>query len=263
MSDRVLFSVSPDAVGVVALNRPDKLNALDHAMFEGLHEAATKARGAIADGSCRAVLVRAEGRAFSSGLDVSLFASQLGEPPNDSWIDGLQQAFTGLEDLPVPVVAAVQGIAYGGGCQLALAAHLRLATPDAQIALLESRWALVPDLGGLTRLPRIIGMSRATDMAVSARVVDAATALAWGLVDAVVEEEDFPAAAHAYAAGLAQGPTVAIGAVPALLRRSFVTDTAEMLAAERAQQQHCLRSADFAEAATAALEGRPPTFTGR
>lgn len=263
MSDRVTFTVGSDHVGVLTLNRPDKLNAMDHALFQGLHDATAQARAAITAGECRAVLVRAEGRAFSSGLDVSLFGQQAGgDRPTDDWIADLQQAFTGVEDLTVPVVAAIQGAAFGGGCQLALAAHLRLATPDAQLALLEARWALIPDLGGLTRLPRIIGISRATDMAITARTVDAATALAWGLVDAVIEEEDFQAAARAYTARLAAGPTLATGAVPALLRRSFTTDRDEMLAAERAHQQQCLSSADFVEAATAAAQGRAPDFRG-
>ena len=264
MSDRVVFTTDDDGVGTVTLNRPDKLNAMDQGIFDGLHDAAAQARAAIEAGTVRAVLVRGEGRAFSSGLDVSLFGQQAaGDKPADEWIAWLQQAFTGLEDLPVPVVAAVQGVAFGGGCQLALAAHLRVAAPDAQIALLEARWALVPDLGGLTRLPRVVGISRATDMAMTARKVDAETALAWGLVDRVLPQEGFDDAARAFVAELAAGPTTAIGAVPGLLRQSVVSSREEMLAAERAYQQRCLASADFVEAATAAMQGRPPAFTGR
>jgi len=263
MSDRVLFSVADDRVGTVTLNRPDKLNAMDQALFDGLHDAARQARAAIEDRRCRAVLIRGQGRAFSSGLDVSLFGSQLTEAPSDAWIAHLQQAFTAWEELPVPVVAAVHGVAYGAGCQLALAAHLRLAAEDAELALLEARWGIIPDLGGLTRLPRIVGLSRATDMAMTARQVDAATALAWGLVDLVLPQEDFTAETRAYVARLAAGPTIAVGAVPALLRQSLSSDRDAMLAAERAYQQRCLRSADYAEAATAALQGRPPDFAGR
>jgi enoyl-CoA hydratase/carnithine racemase len=264
LSDRVIFTVGDDHVGVISLNRPDKLNALDGALFEGLHDVAAQARTAIEDRSCRAVLVRAEGPHFCSGLDVSLFAGQAGgEYPTDEWIAGLQQAFTGIEDLAVPVVAAVQGVSFGGGLQLALAAHLRLVAEDVQLALLEVNWALVPDLGGLTRLPRLIGLSRATDMAITGRKVDAETASAWGLADQVVPAGDLDEVARAYAARLAAGPTLAIGAVPRLLRQSFTTDRDDMLAAERAFQQHCLRSADFVEAATAAVHRRVPDFTGR
>ncbi len=150
MGDRVTFTIGEDRVGVVSLNRPEKLNAMDIAVFDGLHGATSSAQTAIAEGSVRAVLIKGEGRAFSAGLDVSLFAEQAaGATPDDDWIAYLQQAFTGFEDLAVPVVAAVRGVAYGGGCQLALAAHLRLATPDAQLALLEANWAIIPDLGGV------------------------------------------------------------------------------------------------------------------
>ncbi len=262
MGDRVLLEVGEDRVGVVSLNRPDKLNALDQGTFEALADVAAQVRAAAEEGRVRAVLLTGEGRAFSAGLDVSLFGSQLTQAPSDEWIAGLQQSFTAYEDLPVPVVAGVRGAALGGGLQLALAAHLRVAAPDATFGLLEARWALLPDLGGLTRLPRLVGLGRATDLALSARTIDAPTALAWGLVDAVLDDEDFGAAARGYAARLATGPTVALGQIPHIARESFRVDRAASLAAERAAQQACLASADFREAATAALERRPPSFTG-
>lgn len=264
MSDRVVFSQSDDQVGVVSLNRPDKLNAMDQGLFDGLHDAATQAEAAVADGSVRAVLIRGKGRAFSAGLDVTLFGGQVADgPPEEDWIAHLQAAFTRWEDLAVPVIAAVRGVALGGGCQLALAAHMRLATPDAQLALLEANWAIIPDLGGLTRLPRLIGLSRATDMAMTARRIDAQTALQWGLVDQILPEDDFDDAAHDYVRRLAAGPTRAIGAVPGLLRQAFTTPRDDMLAAERRYQRTCLTSADFIEAATAAMGNRAPDFTGR
>lgn len=264
MDDRVTFAVGDDHVGVVTLNRPDKLNAMDEAVFRGLHDVAAAAAAAIAAGRCRAVLVTGTGRAFSSGLDVALFGQQAaGGAPPDDWIGWLQEAFTGLEDLDVPVVAAVHGVAFGGGCQLALACHLRVAAPDTRLALLESRWALLPDLGALTRLPHLVGPSRAIDMAISGREVDAETALTWGLVDAVLDAGDFAVAARSYAARLAAGPTVALGAVPRLVRHSLTAGRETSLAAARSGQQACLASADFREAVRAASEGRPPRFEGR
>lgn len=263
MTQRVRFEVNDDAVGVVSLDRPEKLNAMDRAMFDGLHRAAAQAADAAAGGTVRSVLIIGDGRAFSAGLDVSLFGEQVGQAPSDEWIAELQQAFTAFEDLPVPTVAALRGVTFGAGCQLALAAHLRIAAPDAQLGLLEARWALVPDLGGTYRLPRLIGLSRAVDLAVSARTIDAATALAWGLVDAVVEGEDFPAQARAYAARLAAGPTAAIGAVPALMRASLTGSREEALAAERIAQARCLASADFNLAVRAATKNEVPDFRGR
>lgn len=265
----VTFEIGNDRVGVVTLRRPDKLNAMTEEVFEGLHSAAAQAAEAAVSGDCRAVLVTGAGRAFSAGLDVSLFAKQAsGEAPDDERIDWLQRAFTAYEDLPVPSVAAVRGVALGAGCQLALACHLRVGAPDASLGLLEARWGLIPDLGATWRLPKIVGLSRATDLAVSGRRVDAPTALGWGLLDAVLPADatdatGFEEAAREYVAALAAGPTLATGVVPALMRDSFALPRQDVLAAERAAQQRCLASEDFREAAVAGLEGRPPIFSGR
>lgn len=267
MSDRVTLEVGDDHVAVVTLNRPDKLNALDQGIFEGLHEVAARVRDEAAAGRCRAVLLRGAGRAFSSGLDVSLFGQQLGalsegRPVEDDWIAWLQQAFTAYEDLPVPTVAAIQGVALGGGCQLALAGHLRIATPDASFGLLEARWGLIPDLGGTYRLPRLVGQSRAIDLCVSGRRIDGETAHAWGLVDALLDPETFEDEARRYVARLAAGPTVALGAVPRLVREGLVATREDALAAERRAQVACLASDDFQEAVQAALGGRAAGFRG-
>jgi enoyl-CoA hydratase/carnithine racemase len=264
----VTFEVGNDRVGAVTIQRPDKLNAMNDEVFDGLHAAAARAAEAAADGTCRAILVSGAGRAFSAGLDVSLFGQQAaGDRPDDERIAYLQQAFTVFEDLPVPTVAAVRGVALGAGCQLALACSLRIGAADASLGLLEARWALIPDLGATWRLPRLVGLGRATDLAVTARRIDAATALSWGLLDAVLPESGdaagFDDAARSYAAALAAGPTVATGAVPALMRDSFARDRDAVLAAERQAQQRCLVSADFREAAKAAMEGRAPDFGGR
>lgn len=261
----VTFQVGDDRVGVVTLNRPAKLNALDATVFEGLTRAADQAAAAIADRRCRAVLVTGAGRAFSAGLDVSLFAGQAtGQAPDDEAVAEMQQAFTAFEDLAVPTVAAVQGVALGAGCQLALACHLRVGAGDADFGLLEARWGLIPDLGATWRLPRIVGLSRATDMAVTARRIAAPTALSWGLLDAVLGEPDeFAAAARAFAARLARGPTVATGAVAGLLRDSFAAGRDQALRAERQVQQRCLASADFSEAARACAQRRDAVFEGR
>lgn len=260
----VTFALGGDQVGVVTLNRPEKRNAMDLAVFDGLHAATARAAAAAADGTCRAVLVTGAGVVFSAGLDLALFGEQMagGGSFDDERIAWLQQAFSGIEDLPVPTVAALKGTAIGAGCQLALACHLRVAAPGVRIGMREARWGLLPDLGGTYRLPRLIGLSRAIDMAVSARDLDADTALAWGVVDAVLDGDDFDVRAHAYACRLARGPTVAVGTVPGLMRRGLETTRDVALAAERRAQLACLESADFGEAVTAAAEGREPRFTG-
>lgn len=258
--DGVRFEVG-DHLGVVTLDRPGKLNAMDEGLVAGLHEAAGAAAEAARAGDVRAVLVQGAGRAFSAGLDLGLLARQAHEPPDDDWVAWVQRAFDRFEDLPVPVLAAVRGAALGAGLQLALACHMRLAAPDASFGLLEARWGLLPDLGATYRLPRLVGLGRATDLAVSGRTIDAATARDWGLVGAVLEG-DWAAAVRERAGRLAAGPTVATGAIPGLLRDNLLRSRAEALAAERAAQARCLASEDFREAARAGREGRPPAFRG-
>jgi enoyl-CoA hydratase/carnithine racemase len=270
MTERVQVEIEPDGLAVVTLNRPDKLNALDRATFEELHAAARHLSEGAASGDVRAVLLRGAGRGFCSGLDVSLFGEQaagdaaLGAGPDP--IAYLQQAFTGFEDLPVPTVAALHGAVLGGGLQLAMACHLRVARADATLGLLEVRWAIIPDLGASYRLPRLVGLSRATDLAVSGRTIDATTAHAWGLVDELVgpqaSDDEWAERGHAYAQRLAAGPTTATGAIPRLMRTGMVADRDAALAAERAAQVRCLSSDDFREAVTAAMEGRKPSFGG-
>lgn len=268
MTEAVTFEIGDDHVGVVTLNRPDKHNAMNDDVFAGLRAAARDIAEHAAQGACRAVLVTGAGRGFSAGLDVHLFTPHLaathGQPAAvDEAIARLQATFTAFEDLPVPTVAALHGVAIGAGCQLAAACHLRVAAVDLRMGLREARWALVPDLGATYRLPRLVGLSRAIDLAVSARDIDAHTALTWGLVDAVFDVDDFREQARAYAALLAGGPTVATGAVPRLMRESLAASRRDALAAERRAQAACLASADFTEAVAAAEDGRAPHFSGR
>jgi enoyl-CoA hydratase/carnithine racemase len=259
----VRFEVGDDAVGVVTLARPERLNALDEDGFAQLASAAGAAAAAAATRRVRAVLVAGEGRAFCSGLDVTMFGGQAAHPPDDAWIAGLQSAFTALEELQVPTVAALHGPVLGAGLQLALACHLRLAARDAELGLLETRWAIIPDLGATYRLPRLVGLSRAIDLAVTARTIDAATAFAWGLVDGLLDGDDAGGEARAYAARLAAGPTLATGALPGLMRTALTATREDALAAERVAQARCLASEDFREAIRAARGNETPAFRGR
>lgn len=261
---RLTFAVGDDHVGVLRLDRPDKLNAMDSAMFAALHDAAANARSAVDAGECRAVLMVGAGRAFSAGTDLGELGAQAGNrPPRDAHIAWLQQAFSVWEDLPVPVVAAIHGVALGAGCQLALAADLRVMASSAQIGVLEVRWGIVPDLGASYRLPPLVGRSRAIDMAVRGRKIDAPTALAWGLADEVVDDGEFGAAAHAVAAEIAAGPVLATATAARLMREADGRSRDEALTAERTAQAPLLRSEDFAEAVRAGLAGERPVYQGR
>lgn len=245
-----------DRVAIVTLDRPDRRNALDWAMFDGLRAAAARI---AADDQVGAAVVTGAGGTFSSGLDTSLFGAAGPDGVDADFIAGLQDAFTAFEDLPVPSIAAIQGWCLGGGAQLAAACHLRLVADDARIAIAERRWGLVPDLGGTYRLPRLIGLGRANDWVMTGRTVEADEAIATGFAQGRMADLE---EAVAYARDLATAPA-ATRRVPALLRENLDRSRDGALAAEARTQLQVMAGPDTAEAARAAVEGRPPEFVGR
>lgn len=258
MPDAVSYRIE-DGVACITIERPDKRNAMSLEVFDGLGEAA---RRADADPEAGAVVVSGRGGVFSSGIDTSVFAGQSDSGVDQDFIERLQSSFTAFEDCSKPTVAAIQGYCFGAGIQLAAACHLRAVAPDAQLAVLESRWALVPDLGGTYRLPRLVGLGRATELVVTARKVPADEALAIGLAERRLDADDPMADAVRFAARLAAGPG-AVRRAPRLLRENLTRPRDEALAAEGRTQAECIGGPDFAEAVTAALEGREPRFVGR
>ncbi len=250
-----------DGVAEIALVAPERHNALDRAAFADLAEAAREVADAAHAHRARAALVRGEGPSFCAGLDLDELGRLAEDPPREADIRALQAAFDAIEDLPIPVVGALHGACLGAGLQLAAACHLRAVAPDAELGLLEARWGLVPDLGASARLPRLVGLGRATDLALTGRTVDAELALSWGLAERRLEGD--PAdGGRELAAALAAGPTVALGAVPRLLRGAAVATREEALEAERQAQQRCLASRDLTEASRAARARETPTFWG-
>jgi enoyl-CoA hydratase/carnithine racemase len=252
-----------DRVAHVTIERPEVRNAMSLEVFDQLGERAAEA---AADDGVGAVLVRGRDGVFSSGLDVSVFSAQAqggaGEDlTGHGFIARLQGAFTAYEDLDKPTVACIEGYCFGGGIQLAAACHLRAVAPTAQLSVLEARWALVPDLGGSYRLPRLVGLGRATELTVTARRVDADEALAIGLAEWRLGGGDPVSEAHERTAALASGPG-SVRRAPRLLRENLGRSREDALRAEADAQLACLSGPDFAEAVTASLERRDPRFTG-
>lgn len=246
-----------DRVAVVTIDRPEKYNAMNVEVFDGLRAAGERAG---ADEEVRAVVVTGEGRAFSSGLDTSLFGSQTG---TDIDIAALQGAFTIYEEIPVPTIAAVRGVCFGGGFQLAIACDLRVVSDDAQMSAFEVRWGIIPDLGGTQRLPRLIGVGRAKEMILTARPVSGAEALAWGLANRCVPAADAVPEAIAWATEIAGGPPLALAAAKRLTGTAFDTPVLAGLRREASAQRRMLASRDFIEAITARMQNRDPSFRGR
>lgn len=258
--DKVLYEVD-DRVAVITLNRADRLNAMDADVFRLLTE---HGRRAAADPEVRAVLVRGDGRSFSSGLDISLFgqqASENGVPQIE--IEALQRAFTVYEECPKPTVAAVHGHCLGGGLQLAIACDIRIGATDAVFSAAEVRWGIIPDLGATQRLPRLIGLGRAKEMVLTGRNVSADEADRWGLVNRTCEPDALVKEAMTLAAQLAAGPPLAMAAAKRLTGSAMDRPVAEGLDREAQAQRTLLASQDFREAVTAGFEKRPPDYQGR
>ncbi len=263
VSDVVSYAVV-DRVAHVTIERPDRRNAMDLEVFDQLAEHAERA----ATDRVGAVVVTGRGGHFSSGLDIAVLGSRLAGGPEDAThgidrelIARLQASLTAYEDLEVPTIAAIEGYCFGAGLQLALACHVRAVAVSAELSVLEARWGLVPDLGGTWRLPRAVGLGRATEMVLTARRVGADEALAVGLAERRLGD-DPQAEAHAFAARLASGPG-ALRRIPRLVRDNLTRSRDAALAAEAEAQLVCLDGPDFREAVTAHVADRDPTFVGR
>ncbi|MGH2785105.1 MAG: enoyl-CoA hydratase/isomerase family protein [Actinomycetota bacterium] len=249
------------AVALVTIDRPDVLNAIDQDVFFGLRDAAERAG---ADPDVRAVVLTGEGRAFSSGLDTSLFASGIGGgSPLTLDIAALQHCFTAYETIPKPTIAAIGGLALGGGIQLAAACDLRVAADDAELAVYEIRWGIIPDLGGTQRLPRLIGLGRAKELVMTGRKIGAEEALAWGLVNRVVARDRLLDEAIGWARELAAGPPLAVAAAKRLAAGAFDVPLLTGLEREAMINRRLLATDDFREAVMARFEKRTPTFRAR
>ncbi|ARU04463.1 enoyl-CoA hydratase [Comamonas serinivorans] len=269
MNDRVLIEQLPHGVAHVQLVREDKLNAIDPEMLTALN-------GAIAElqvkPGLRAIVVSGRGRAFSAGYDFASFKRfrDAAEPGGPAYRDvstrthGLcnvtQNAFWGWHELPVPVIAAVHGVAFGAGLQLALSADIRLATADVQLSVMEIKWGLVPDLTGMARFRRLVRDDVARELTFTGRIVRGDEAQGLGLVSRVVA--DPLAEALALAAQIGQKNPAAIRAGKRLLNasESFDVSTGELLLAESVEQQALIGTPNQAEAVTANLEKRAPVF---
>lgn len=255
-------------VAEVRLARPDKLNALDPAMFGAI---VAVGEGLKSDPAVRAVVLSGEGRGFCAGLDLASLAamgSAAGASPDagvaaigrtDGRITHLaQQACWVWAELEMPVVAAVHGVCFGGGLQLALGADVRIVAPDARLSVLEIRWGLVPDMGGTYALPRLVGPDVAKELTWTGREVSGAEAVTLGL--ATRGADDPRRAALALATDLAGRSPHAIRAAKRLIGESLGRSPADQFAAERVEITRLIASPNQREAIAAAAEKRPPTF---
>jgi len=245
-----------DRVGTIRLDRPPA-NAINAQVSEELLAAALEggARDDVA-----ALVVWGGPKIFAAGADIKEMAA-FGPHDVRPVVSALGDALVVLEELPKVVVAAIEGYALGGGCELALACDLRIASPRSQLGQSEIKLGIIPGAGGTQRLPRLVGRSRARDLIYSGRILPAEEALAIGLVDRL--EPDPYAAAFEQAARFAQGPTRALAAAKEALNAADLGNLRKGLGVERDVFVGLFDSRDQREGMQAFLEKRDPTFEGR
>src|SRR3954451_294224 len=267
MDDRVSISIS-HGVADVRLVRADKMNALDAAMFDAL-VAASERLGR--EKGVRVVVLSGEGRAFCAGLDMGRFDAMkdgggdgiVGGEKRDLTVrtHGLanfaQQAVWGWRQLPVPVIAAIHGVAFGGGFQLALGADMRFLAPDARMSIMEIKWGLVPDMAGTPVLATLVRDDILRELTYTGRIFSAQEALSYGLATRICD--DPRATALEVAIEIAAKSPDAIRAAKRMLNTLSV-DPGPALLAESVEQQKLLGSDNQLEAVRANIEKRPPRF---
>jgi enoyl-CoA hydratase/carnithine racemase len=258
--DRVRIEID-DHVAVVTLARPDKHNALDIPMFEGIVGAATRLRD---EPGVRAVVLHGDGPSFCSGLDVmSVMASQsdgggLTDPLKEEAPNWFQRAAYDWIRVPVPVIAAVHGNCLGGGLQIALAADIRIATADARLSVMEMKWGLIPDMSITRTLPRLVGIDVAKELTYTARVFSGSEALSLGVVTRVAE--DPLADALALAREIAGRSPDAVRSAKRLFDEAWTGSPTETLSLEAELQMKLIGSPNQLAAVAAGFTKEPATF---
>ncbi len=267
MSDSLVLSRVDGPILHVTLNRPQKRNALSPQMLE---EVAAAVQSADDHPQVRAVVVAAEGPIFSAGIDLMSLAEAQGATAGRNvgrwarrFADRLQNALHRIEETEVPIIGALQGQVLGLGLELALAFDLRVAAADLVLSIPEARLGLVADVGGTTRLARTVGPSRAKDLLLTARSIDAAEALAWGLVNRIAPPAELLPGAVALAHQIAENAPLAVGMAKLLVDQGDGLDKQTQMVLERWAQSQLLSTEDVREAVMAFMQKRPANFKGQ
>jgi 2-(1,2-epoxy-1,2-dihydrophenyl)acetyl-CoA isomerase len=255
--ETLLYAVE-DGVATITLNRPDRMNSLNAAMRAELIDALTRAPH-----ESRVIVLTGAGRGFCAGQDLT----DTGRIEDLNLQRVLAEEYEPLlklvSDAPVPVIAAVNGVAAGAGANLALAADIVIAAHSASFIEAFARIGLIPDAGGTYWLPRLAGMARAMGLCLLAEPVPARQAAEWGLIWEAVEDDRLAERVGELAGRLARGPTVAYRLTKQALRRSMANDLDAQLALEGRLQAEAGRTRDFLEGVAAFLEKRPARYEGR
>jgi len=246
----------------VVLSRAEKRNALDQAMLGAIAEIIEQLKEAR---ETRAVVLSGDGEAFCAGLDFFSFASMLQNPESLDFMTRthgdanlFQQVSVGWRDLPIPVITALHGVAFGGGFQIMLGADIRVAAPDTRFSVMEAKWGLVPDMGGMFLMPQVARQDVIRRLTYTAEVFTAQQALDWGFVSEL--SDDPVARAFELAEAIAMRNPESIRTAKRLISETWNADPAETLMAESIAQKAVLGKPNQREAVLANFEKRAPNF---
>lgn len=257
--ENILLS-QKEAFAIITINRPKKLNALNKATIEELHEAFKTLEK---DTSVKVIVITGSGeKAFVAGADISEFAHFTVDNGGKLAAKGQEMLFNFIENLSKPVIAAVNGFALGGGLELAMACHFRVASDNAKMGLPEVSLGVIPGYGGTQRLPQLIGKGNAMELIMTAGMISAEKAAALGLVNYVTTLEELMPLVEKLAGKIMRNSSVAIGAAIKAVNANF-EDGVDGFEVEISEFGNCFGTEDFREGTTAFLEKRKANFPGR
>jgi enoyl-CoA hydratase len=260
MSYQNILSKTNDGITYITINRPNKLNALNKDTIQELHDAF---KSANKDKQTKVIIITGSGeKAFVAGADISEFADFDVENGGKLAAKGQELLFDYVEKLSTPVIAAVNGFALGGGLELAMACHFRIASDNAKMGLPEVSLGVIPGYGGTQRLPQLVGKGRAMEMVMTAGMIDAETAKSYGLVNHVTTLEDLMPLCEKIAGKIMRNSPVAIKAAIKAINANY-KDGVNGFEVEIKQFGKCFGTEDFVEGTTAFLEKRKAEFPGR
>jgi enoyl-CoA hydratase len=255
-----ILSEENSGINTITINRPQKLNALNRATIQELHDAFEDANN---NKNVKAIIVTGSGdKAFVAGADISEFADFDVTEGRQLAAEGQELLFDFVENLSTPVIAAINGFALGGGLELAMACHFRIASDNAKMGLPEVSLGVIPGYGGTQRLPQLVGKGRAMEMIMTAGMIDANSALSYGLVNHVTTQEDLIPLAERIAVKIIRNSPVAIKSAIKAINANF-KDGVNGYKVEIKQFGKCFGTKDFAEGTTAFLEKRKAEFPGK
>jgi enoyl-CoA hydratase len=249
-----------NGITTITINRPKKLNALNKDTIQELHDAFNDANK---DSGTKVIIITGSGdKAFVAGADISEFANFSVKNGGKLAEQGQGLLFDYVENLKTPVIAAVNGFALGGGLELAMACHFRVASSNAKMGLPETSLGVIPGYGGTQRLPQLVGKGRAMEMVMTAGMIDANQALNYGLVNHVVEQDELIPFCEKIANKIMRNSSVAIGKAIKAINANY-KDGKDGYKEEIKQFGKCFGTEDFVEGTTAFLEKRKADFPGK